>query len=259
MQFVIQSSALPDFHNEPLVRAAEHYKIPVLNVGVIPFTENVTGLELVDPKIPTVFYGSTRLLELIHKNHPEYVPGVWFDPITLDSSHIANEHQLNKAGQIQEIGKLHDELVESEDLTGDRPFFIRPVSSLKSFPGFPTTLSKFKEWWKENPRDIPPETLVRISPHKDIWAEWRFFIIDGEVVTGSLYRQVYLKSRAASEDMLLIAQAIARKGLPLQNCVMDLCLTPDGIHIVEFNAVNASGLYDCDPFKIMEAFIDITK
>lgn len=249
VQWVLQSTGLPIWHGEKVIEALWDQDIPCLNVGLIPTTDEITGLELIDPSIPTVFYGSTKLMELISINHPEYRPGVWWNDLKFKTGQIYNPKMLNPQVNIQRLDNVH------HFIEGIKPFFIKPLSSLKTFGGFATTGPKFEEWFKENPLDLEPHSMVGISEYQDIWAEWRFFIVDGDVITGSIYRDSGgLYSKLAPPDMLLIAQAIANLGLPMKTCVMDLCLLSNGdIRIVEFNAVSAAGLYESDANKFVKA------
>ncbi len=85
--------------------------------------------------------------------------------------------------------------------------------------------------------------------------EWRYFIVDRKIVTGSSYRhlgQPYLKQEL-DPDVLVEAQALADIWLPHPCCCMDVALCDDEVRVVEFNGLNASGFYDHDVMAFAKA------
>jgi hypothetical protein len=95
---------------------------------------------------------------------------------------------------------------------------------------------------------IDPEMLVCLSSPKKIQAEFRWFVVGGKVVSGSMYR---CGGQMQHERMILAseiaeAQRFADNWLPHQNCVMDLALVNFRLYVIEFNCINSSGFYDHD-------------
>lgn len=93
---------------------------------------------------------------------------------------------------------------------------------------------------------------VVISPVRNIQAEWRYFIIDRKIVSGSMYRAYgrLRKQEELNEDVLKEAQSFADNWLPHECCVMDLALVDDEVKVIEFNCINSSGFYDNDVNEI---------
>jgi hypothetical protein len=262
-QIIIQNSGVSEHNSRALYDAAVALGIEWHGVGVVPFTHEMTGHEGIDFSQPTFWYGSTRLLEIAKARYDG--PGVFFNgnfdvfpsegyprPVRRD--------MLNPVPKVCTLKNFMESTVIQPDLKhcveAGNLIFIRPNSSLKLFAG--TVLTQ--KTWDEKIADIHnaaaeyPDELLGYSEYIDIWAEWRFFIVDGEVVTGSLYKASgRLEMRPASADMLLIAQAAAQQWLPLETCVMDLALTKQGLKVVEFNSVNSAGLYESDPVAFLRA------
>ena len=96
--------------------------------------------------------------------------------------------------------------------------------------------------------------IVLASP-KNIKSEWRWFIVDGKIVSGSMYRLngILDKREELDPDTILEAQTFADKWLPKQTCVMDLALVDDEVKVIEFNTINSSGFYAHNVDNIIHA------
>ena len=81
MQWIIQNSGVTfaslDNNVAPLVKAIDEINATRIACGVIPFTDTIVGIDDIDPTIPTIFYGSTKLVEIASKL--PFFPGVWFN------------------------------------------------------------------------------------------------------------------------------------------------------------------------------------
>ena len=94
-----------------------------------------------------------------------------------------------------------------------------------------------------------------MAPCKEILAEYRFFVIDGEVVTGSQYKigdQVQ-SSAAVPSDIYNYASEQAARWQPNRAFAIDIAQTPEGPKIIELNSANSAGFYACDIGKIVDA------
>ncbi len=93
-----------------------------------------------------------------------------------------------------------------------------------------------------------------ISEKKTILAEYRFFVIDGEVVTGSLYkiRGQLITSDAIDQEALTFAEQMVNNWAPSKAFVIDIALTDKGPKIIEVNNISSAGLYKSDVSLIVE-------
>jgi hypothetical protein len=132
------------------------------------------------------------------------------------------------------------------------PMFIRPVDDGKYFAGMVFMPDDFNGW-KDKVVDIEDEsgdslsgeTLVQICRPKVIYGEYRFWIVNGEIVTKSVYKHGDTIMYAAEVDerfdqFVMDCLAIWQ---PHRAFVIDVCDTPEGIKIVEINTINAAGFY----------------
>jgi len=139
----------------------------------------------------------------------------------------------------------------------DCEMFIKPSKDEKAFdagilsPGqtieeFITSQPQARRWLYE---------MAVIAPRKTIVAEYRFFVVNKEVVTGSLYRFAGNANFSANVpgNVMEAAVEFARLYQPHAIFTMDLAETPSGIHIVEYNCWNASRMYAADIGKTFHA------
>lgn len=142
----------------------------------------------------------------------------------------------------------------------DREMFIKPSKDEKAFDagilvpgqtieGFIAGQPQARNWKGE---------MAVIAPCKAITAEYRFFVVDRQVITGSLYRFAGKANFNANIPVNVMQCAIefAQVYQPHSVFTMDLAETPEGIRIVEYNCWNASRMYAADVAKIFHAVHD---
>ena len=97
--------------------------------------------------------------------------------------------------------------------------------------------------------------MVQVAPLTKIYAEYRYWIVDGKIVTKSMYkmgtRVIY--SDQVNEAVDAYVQECVDIWQPLRAFVIDVCETPNGFRIVEINTMNAAGFYCADVAKLMFA------
>lgn len=116
-------------------------------------------------------------------------------------------------------------------------------------------LKDAKECTSSGTYHLSGDTKIVIGIPKDIQAEWRWFIVDGKVISGSMYmfKGQLQKQEELDAEVIAEAQLYADKWLPNENCVMDLALVNNQIKVIEFNCINASGFYNHNVNAIMKA------
>ncbi|WP_158964806.1 ATP-grasp domain-containing protein [Chachezhania sediminis] len=144
----------------------------------------------------------------------------------------------------------------------DRCWFIRPVSDSKELAGNVRTAAEIRESARKvmslDPDDIPngslrPDTMMMLTQPARILKEWRIWIVNGNVVTYSLYkdgRQVTYRHEIDA-DAFEFAQTLARLNEGYSPAyVMDICRTEEGLRLLETNCINAAGFYAADLQKL---------
>lgn len=260
MKFVVQYNLMNEDSLEKIKTALVQSNIPHVFVGVIPFSREITCNESLDG-IDFLPYGSTSLtVEAKRLNWT----GIYFDPDTFrtDQWLLNRDDMLNisKALTISEAMKFL-ETVDPESI-----WFTRPTEDLKSYSGQLIEAKECLDWLKSaiecassDNAQLNENTQIILSEPKTILKEWRWFIVNGKIIDGSIYR-VDCELKKIHEDnstKIAAAQEFANKWLPHKNCVMDLALieSENGLEfkVIEFNTINSSGFYDHDVAKIINA------
>jgi len=196
-------------------------------------------------------YGSTALLTAAwgHWQH------IFFNPETFNVETYNKKHprMLNSDALIMSLSAA--KILANRT---NREWFIRPVDDSKSFAGERLTSAELTEWvaqLESNDCELKTDTLIALSAPKTISMEWRYFIVGGKIITGSVYRRngVPLLQIELDQEVLAEAQALADMWLPYECCVMDTALYRGDLYVVEFNSLNSSGFYDHDLVALVRA------
>ena len=228
--------------------------IPHQYVGLIPFSRELMLQEPLDGNdyIP---YGST-LLTTIALEQFKWT-GLYFDLENFNyQKAVSNRDDMLNQDHIFTIKNAIDFL---KSRPSKEDWFIRPSLDLKQFSGTVLGAKECFEWMKDaiecdssGSYKLAEDTIVVLSKPQDIKAEWRWFIVDGKVISGSMYRcnGFLRKEHVSDKELIEEAQSIADKWLPNPCCVMDLALVSDKLKVIEFNGINSSGFYNHDIKKV---------
>lgn len=233
-------------HFEKIREVLEEINRPYMCIDVIPFS---TELDFsLSYNGPIIAYGSTTLIKLSPKdwswyNEDIFKPSIWGNKI--------GEKYINHDAEIMRL----DEVLKNWRY--DRAF-IRPNSDLKLFSGDVFMKGDFIDWYDRlkfliedgTYINIKLDTMVSVASYKRIILEWRFFVVNKEVIAGSQYRKngKLDQSNLINPNAMLLADKIAGAEWQLDTgYVVDIGLTEDGKYkVIEFNNFNASGFYECN-------------
>ena len=258
MHWVIQNSGVTfaclDNNVAPLVEAIDKCGDTRFAIGVIPFTDTIVGMDEIDVSGPTMFYGSTRLVEIAE--HLPIKPGVFYNKNWFDPKNWVGKRPdlLNESQSYMTVGDLRKTWIND-------PIFIKSADP-KVLTGMVLEGAGDQAWWTVEYDHLKDEDRLVVSPVQKIVQEWRFFIVNGQIVTGSQYKHDgVLRIREPIPDAVWRqAQRMAQEWLPSQNIVMDIALMADGTYtVVEFNAANCSGFYASPILPWLNAIADMHK
>jgi len=244
---------------EILLEAMEELELPHTIIKVVPFSHELVPEPEVTGKVTC--YGGTTLREISQARG--WSPGFYWDDDTFTfqawREHWGSE-LLNPTSVVCRF--------EDVPLQSDR-FFIRPCDSDKTFTGTTLEWCDYLDWRKEvlagevsqRCATLTADTLVAVAPYCDIAQECRFFIADSKIVTGSFYKSLSWSKRIPfygtpwyAEDMEKYVQNRIAEWQPHKAFVLDIARLLDGsCKIIEVNTYNCSGLYACDPKKMVMA------
>lgn len=256
MEFLIQHNLMNEEQLANVKLAVQNY--PHRFVGVIPFSHDITSdKELIGTDF--IPYGSTLFTTLALEKKWK---GLYFDLDTFSMKRAFN----NRSDMLNDGLVICAVDAEKYLRIDNRDVFIRPDLDLKHFSGQVMNSIDCADWLKDA-MSLPPESgtyaispdmLVIISQPKNIKAEWRWFIVNGEIIDGAMYRNrgQLVKIRETDPEVIKEAQTFADGWLPNLCCVMDLALTDNGLKVVEFNCINSGGFYGHDINKIFKSLYE---
>lgn len=142
----------------------------------------------------------------------------------------------------------HDaKIIHSKDIVWEKDeYFIRPLKDDKAFNGGIYNKKTFKY-----------EGDIVLADLKHISKEYRFFIIDNQIVTSSLYKidGELSTSSVIDRDVQDFAQEMI-KLFNFPGFVIDIAKVDNSCKIMELNCLNASGFYDINLYKLINSVTD---
>lgn len=258
MHWLLQDKFNHDPKYRELIRNLERLGIDYSMCKVIPFSED--GIEFDEGDSyeslkdkPVFTYGSYTLAKIAKKH---------FKPASFISPKIGINYLLEHYREEM----FNDDMIIApiKDLNTDMDqFFIRPVEDTKSFCGELMDLEYFKQWKEriiessksEDYSTITEDTMAIIARKKEINKEYRFFIVNGQIVTCSQYR---LNGKAmfiegADPFVIKYVNKMISIWRPDHAFCMDIAVVGDIPKILEINCINASGMYAIDTQKFIMA------
>lgn len=142
----------------------------------------------------------------------------------------------------------HDaKIIHSKDIVwNEEEYFIRPANDDKAFNGGIYNSNTFNY-----------EGNIVIAQLKHISKEHRFFVINSEIVTGSLYKMngSFSSSPLIDDGAMKFAQEMVKK-FNHPGFVIDIATIDNEYKIMELNCLNAAGFYDINLYKLINAVMD---
>ena len=254
MHWVIQDNLYADDGTDALVNILERLSIPFSTVSML--SPSGTLSPDIHPSGPVMVSGSVGLARVAHERG--WQPGSFRNinhRYEACMTHWGRE-MLNADARISAFKDI--------ELAGEC-VFIRPAEDSKYFNGGVMDSDDVRAWrdavvhGERSPVRCSPRmngnTQVVCGPLVVIHKECRFFVVDGEVVAWSTYKQG--SAMLASPDIDPVSMDHARACIqiwqPARAFVLDTALTPDGPRIVEVNCINSSGFYGADVERIVKA------
>src|SRR6185437_7591485 len=203
MHWVVQENLWNETEYDNFIGALERLSIPFDVVKVVPFSHEL--IPDVNPTGLVMAYGSVTLAKIAKEKG--WIPGSFMNE-NHDFRVWRNHYNFHLLNHQAEVSRFADVTPFWQD------FFIRPCEDTKQYSGMVTTWDDFKEWrkrvidLKETYTTLDATTMVCYGPLKDIWAEFRFFVVDGEVITYSQYKQGdrVVKIPHVDEDVIAFAR-----------------------------------------------------
>lgn len=250
MQWVIQENIFNEYGYGRLIETLERLEIPFTIVKVIPFGGGI--IPDVNFKEPTIVMGAYTMWKVAAEK--QWIPGSFINEnfdFEIQRQHWGNR-MFNADSRVYRFADVPE---QSED------FFIRPIHDTKSFTGQIIDWISFDTWRKSvmdiqtSYCSITADTLVQVAPYKHIYAEYRLWVVDGKIVTSSLYKRgnrVY-SDEEVDEEIINFGYECIKTWVPARAFCLDIFVGPDGPRVGEVNNINAAGFYKADVQKLVLA------
>jgi hypothetical protein len=276
MHYIIQENVFREQHYDLLSKALDRLNLKYNTVRVFPFVDKIVEIKDIPPH-PQPF-DVDDLPEFQYNDKNVFVFGGlklarlskdrgWTPGSLMNSNHdflVYAQHYkdelLNYDSQIHTVGS--DLKWKPNEIK-----FIRPTEDTKAFTGKIFTEVEWKdtiENYLHNYRSavFNESTKIQVSVPKHISKEIRCWVVDGKIVTASIYK---IGSRVVYDDQvedeaIAYAQSMVNKFQLADAFVIDVCLTNlefnSAWKIVECGCINAAGFYKSDLQKTIMALED---
>lgn len=261
MHWVLQHDIYGERGYAEMIATLEREGIPHSLHRVVPFLGEIEPD--ISPAGNVIVFGSYAMRHAARRKG--WVPGS-FDLGSLTyRDHLEHwgAHMLNGDAVFCRFDQVLNRMPDGLDR-----FFVRPVADSKVFAGTVTTRAAFEEWaigvaglGENETISLRRDSEVMVCAEKDILREYRLWIVDGEIVTASLYKRDgrVLYAAEVEKDVLAYGRARARDWSPARAYAMDVAVLDDGaLRIVETNTINAAGFYAANAARIVTALDAMT-
>ncbi len=241
-----------------LAKALDQLAIEYTWHKVIPFVGDLIPEPNIKDASNVVMFGSYTLWKNAEKNN--YKPGVFkISPFVHEE--VWHPFLLNGIDAL--FLKLED--IPNNLKDDGRDWFLRPVDDSKEEPGNVKSTSEILKLSKKvlalDIEDIPlgslrHDTELMLTEPVQIDKEWRLWIVNGKLITYSLYKEGsrVIYRHEIDEDALQFGQDMASLNPDYSPAyVLDICRTKSGLKMIETNCMNAAGFYAADLVKLVKA------
>jgi hypothetical protein len=251
MHWILQDNLFNESAYEELLATLERFELPYSIHKVIPFIGELVPEPELDHK-NVICMGSYSLRHYAKKKI--WAPGVF------DLAPCTFEIQREKWGE--EMLNYDSQVVKFKNAAVLDDAFIRPIEDSKVFAGKVFSAAEFHEWQEkvcvlneDYGNSLTKDTFIQVVSPKLIHAEYRFWIVHGDIICASMYKlgQRVIYSDQVNEVVFDYVRDRIATWQPHAAFVIDVCETPDGMKIVEINTLNSSGFYACNIQKLVMA------
>ena len=263
MHWILQLGIEAGHAEEVMLDALVELELPHTTINVVPFSHELQP-DPGEPEGRVTVYGGTVLRSIAATR--SWSPGYYWDDATFRfEAWLANwgEHMLNHDAT---VARFADVTKVADDI------FLRPCTSDKIFTGSCVPWEEFVPWREEvlagdldhRYLGLTADTLVSYAPGKNIRQECRFFIAGNQIITASFYRLSagesfnsvssrvpFYKTPWYDEEMESFVLNRIAEWQPHKAFVLDIATTAEGYKVIEVNAYNSSGLYECDAKEVI--------
>lgn len=255
MHWILQDNLFSEREWTTLVAVLERLALPYSVHKVIPFIGELTPSA--EPQADKVICIGSYSMRHSAKTFG-WTPGVYdLEPFNF---------VLQREAWGRAMLNWDSDVLRFEDAVITEPTFMRPIDDSKHFAGRVFDVEEFFTWKRnvcvlehDYGSSLSKDTLIQLCKPKTIYAEYRFWVVGGKIVTASLYKRGARVTYSSDVDQRFFSYVAAQLNLwePHRAFVIDVCDTPDGLKIVEINTLNSAGFYAGDMQKLVIALEEL--
>lgn len=213
-----------------------------------------------------IFHGSLQHGRSVLKS--PYYPGVYLELANYECYKyygFFGEYLLNSNYMMMGLNDVLRNKNRIFGRFGTESIFIRPSNGYKSFPGQLLPYTNFDQEFDIMTKSyggLDMDVLSVVSPAVDIDEEYRFIVVDGKVVSGSLYMDndnrkswsAYYDRYCGDEMAWRFAEEMAKIYQPDKAFTVDVCKLPSGEYkLIELNSFCCGSMYGNDYYEVAKA------
>jgi hypothetical protein len=250
----------------------------------VPFDDDLVNRcsKIYGPEECVVFYGSLNFGHKLRKL--SWVPGVYLNEKAFECTSyypVFHGELLHENYIMMPYGDLLNKKDWLFSIFPGGKLFIRPNSGIKEFTGFVCEYNTFEDAVKLAAfYDVESNLLCLVSRAHNIDLEWRFVIVDGEPMSGSLYRDWSRPEKIddgfSTKDYVLrhshekreyalhsenkelweYVEKIAKLYEPDKCWTIDICTSQEKFKVLEIGCFSCAGMYANNMGMIVNAVSD---
>jgi len=261
IRLVMQNNLISENDLGQIQQVCREVGIECQEILVTPFS---TELPEFTYSSNNIYYGSTTLMNNIYDTFKR-PKGLFYDhKIFSMEKYIFNwgGHMLSEGAIFMSVG----EFINNDRTDPEVNLFVRPDGDGKEFDGQvgkEYEIMDMLERMLKYESSITEYTKILVAPAYNIVKEWRNYVVGGEIVTSSKYRQNFKLNKSGldiPESMLEFTRDRISEFKPHENFAIDIAQMDDGsYYIIECGCLNSVGFYHCDINKLFKAIIEWMK
>jgi len=264
--WIVQTSLGNSFDNQQLLDAIRRNNAIAEEVVIKPFTSDLPEyLPTIDYDGPVLLSGSTSFCDNAVKHRPNWYPGI-FSTIDFFNYAVWVEHweefllNSSRTTWVLPIKDIPEVMSSSKTIQEYlTELFVRPFNDSKSIVGEVYTYDKLKSFYNDVMEGklfgLTGDTKVVLGIPFKITNEWRLFVADGQVVTGSQYRRrgYPYKSAIVPDNVLDFGEKVILNHNPCSMFTLDVCESNGYLYLLEVQGFNGAGWYAADLDLLVQA------
>lgn len=253
MYYIIQKNTFKEKNYNTIIDTLNRFDLEYEIIDVLPFTDEI---KFKTDRKDVIIFGSLKLARLAKKE--KWLPG----------SFANDNHDYNVYSKYYGNNLLNsDSIIQNftVPINWNTPKkFIRPTEDTKTFTGKVFNQEEWEEFvhyslTNGHETTLCDNTPIQVASVKQIQKEYRFWIVDGQVITGSLYKLGYriVTDANIEDDAIKFAEKMISKFQLANAFVLDVCLVDDEWKIVECGCMNCAGFYAANMNKVIIALEEL--